>query len=509
MAEDPTPDEPAPLVRLRGVRMAFGGVEVVKGVDLDLMPGEVHAILGENGAGKSTVAKIAAGVYRPTAGTVEIGGREVRLEGPRHAIEQGIALIHQEPLTFPDLDVAENIFVGHQPKRGLLGVDWKAMHARADEILRSLGVRMNSRAKVGSLSVADQQMVELASALSHDARVLILDETTAALTPKEVAELFAIVRRLREGGHAIAFVSHRLGEVFEIADRITVMRDGEKVGELVPARSSIEEVVRLMVGRDLTGARLQEARTPSVEPVLEVHGLSSGSRVKDVSLSVRPGEIVGLAGLVGAGRTELAQAIFGIDRRTAGRIVIDGKEVRIRGPRDAMAQGLALVPEDRQHDGLLMPMTISENSSLASLRSLASFGWLRDRREKDAAGELAQKMRLAHRSLDQPVRELSGGNQQKVVLAKWLQTRPKVLILDEPTRGVDIGAKEEVHRLMRELVDGGLGILMISSDLPEVLDMSDRVLVMREGRLVAELPRAEADSERIMFAATGEAGAAV
>jgi len=495
----------APLVRAKGIRMAFGGVEVVKGVDLDLYPGEVHALIGENGAGKSTMAKIVAGVHRPVAGSLEVMGKPTTLENPRHAIGQGIALIHQEPLTFPDLDVAENIFVGHQPVRGRFGgVDWRTMRTRAGEILQTLGVRLDPQAKVGSLAVADQQMVELAAALSHDAKVLLMDETTAALTPKEVEELFAIVRRLRDQGCAIVFVSHRLDEVFAISDRITVMRDGEKVGERLPRETSVGEIVQMMVGREVTSSRSTSPAVVSGEPVLRVQGLALRGRFEDVSFEVRPGEIVGLAGLVGAGRTDVCRAIFGISRPHAGRIEVGGREVRIRNPREAMARGLAMVPEDRQHEGLLMPMSISQNGSLAFLRRLAKGGWLREGKERATAQEYAQRLRLAHRSVTQPVRELSGGNQQKVVLAKWLVTQPKVLILDEPTRGVDVGAKDEVHRLMRDLVGQGLAILMVSSDLPEVLDLSDCVLVMREGRLVGRFDRADATPESVMLAATGQ-----
>jgi rhamnose transport system ATP-binding protein len=484
--------------------MSFGGVEVVKGVDLDLYPGEVHAIVGENGAGKSTMAKIIAGVHRPVAGSLEYLGAPVSLENPRHAIGLGIALIHQEPLTFPDLDVAENIFVGHQPVRGATGVDWTSMRSRAQELLDSLGVKFSPRARVRGLSVADQQMVELACALSHDAKVLLMDETTAALTPKEVAELFTIVRRLKDQGRAIAFVSHHLEEVFEIADRITVMRDGEKVGMLNPRESSIDEVVRLMVGREV-GSVVGEARDLSdVKPILKVSGLTCPGRFSDIGFEVRPGEIVGLAGLVGAGRTDVCRSIFGIQRLSSGTIEIDGKPVRIKSPRDAMSHGIALVPEDRQHEGLLMPMSLAENAGLASLPKLSRLGWLLPKQERKLAEEYFEKLHTAFRSVTQPVRELSGGNQQKIVLSKWMMTAPRILILDEPTRGVDVGAKEEVHRLIRDLVRDGLAILVVSSDLPELLDLSDRVLVMKEGRLTASLTREQANPESVMRAATGQ-----
>ncbi len=485
--------------------MAFGGQEVVKGVDLQLNAGEVHAIVGENGAGKSTVAKLIAGVHQPTAGVIRLNDKPIVLENPRHAIHLGIALIHQEPLTFPDLDVAENIFVGHQPLRNRLsGVDWPSMRARAKTILDELGVLIDPRALVSDLSVADQQMVELACALSHDAKVLLMDETTASLTPKEVAELFAIVRKLKAQGKAIAFVSHHLDEIFEIADRITVMRDGEKVGELIPSETTIDELIRLMVGRSVDATAKRTQRLVDIPPILRVDKLTRTGQFRDVSFEVRPGEIVGLAGLVGAGRTEVCRTLFGIDRPTSGTISIDGKPVTIRRPSDAMSLGIAFVPEDRQHEGLLMPMTIEQNATLSILGRLSKLGWIDTKRERSLAQEFAEKLQTAFRSVSQPVKELSGGNQQKIVLAKWLLTEPRLLILDEPTRGVDVGAKDQVHRLILELVDQGLAILVVSSDLPELLALCDRVVVMKEGVVIRELSRDEATPERVMLAATGQ-----
>jgi len=485
------------------MRMAFGGVEVLKGVDIDLFPGEVHGLIGENGAGKSTLGKLIAGVYRPTGGTLSIKGVATQLSNPRQALDLGVALIHQEPLTFPDLDVAENIFVGRQPRSRTGQIDWATMYRSAQELLASLGVKLNAKAKVRGLGVADQQMIEMAAALSQHAKVLILDETTASLTPKEVAELFAIVRRLRDEGCAIAFVSHRLDEVFEICDRITVLRDGEKVGERIPAQSSIPEVVRMMVGRDVAAA--ERASSPnSGEVVLDVHQLAQGKVFSNVSFQVRKGEIVGMAGLVGAGRTDVAEAIFGITTPTAGTISIYGKEITVRNPKEAMAEGLALVPEDRQHHGLLLPVSIAENASLAILRSLTKVGMVQKNKITENAETYRGKLKIALHDVNQAVKDLSGGNQQKVVLSKWLLTEPKVLILDEPTRGIDIGAKAEVHRLMRELADSGLAILMISSDLQEVLTVSDRVLVMREGQLVKNLALGDATEESVMLAATGQ-----
>lgn len=493
------------LVRATGIRKSFGGIEVVSGVDLELRAGEVHAIVGENGAGKSTLAKVIAGVHRPEGGELELMGRRISLEGPRHAISLGIALIHQEPLTFPDLDVAENIFVGHQPTgKGLAGVDWRQMRLRAGEILENLGVALDPRQRVGRLTIADQQMVELAAALSQDAKVLLMDETTSSLTPKEVSELFAIVRRLCERGCVIGFVSHHLDEVFEIADRITVMRDGAKVAEVLTRETSVPEIVRLMVGREVEAIEPSPRRSTEQGPILSVENLSRKGLFAGVSFEVRPGEIVGLGGLVGAGRTDVCRAVFGLERIDSGRIQVKGQDVRIGGPRQAMRHGLAMVPEDRQFEGLLMDMSLSDNATLAVLGRIAVRGFLRRRTEQSRTQEALDRLRTSFRNVLQPVRELSGGNQQKVVLSKWLMSEPSVLILDEPTRGVDVGAKDEVHRLMRQLVEGGMAILLVSSDLPELLTLSDRVLVMRDGRIVAGFDREEATPERVMSAATGQ-----
>lgn len=485
--------------------MTFGGVDVVAGVDLELRPGEIHAIVGENGAGKSSLAKAVSGVYQPRLGRIDLEGVEVRLRNPREALKAGVALIHQEPLAFPDLNVAESIFVGNLPRKGPL-VDWRAAYSKASELLQSLGVRLDPKANVTGLSVAQRQQVELASALSHDAKVWIFDETTAALTPKEVGEMFGIMRRLRDQGCALAIVSHHLHEVFAIADRITVLRDGKKVGERLVRETNEAEIVRMMVGRELETA-VGPANEPG-ETLLRATGLS-GPGFAEVTLEVRAGEVVGLAGLVGAGRTELARALFGVTRPTGGRLEIQGATVRVRSPRHAQSLGLALVPEDRRDQGLLMPHSIGTNATLAHLRELSRRGWVNDRRVEAETRAYGSRLGLAYRGPGQAVSELSGGNQQKVVLAKWLMTGPTILILDEPTRGVDVGAKQEVHSIIRELVAQGMGVLMISSDLPEVLSMSDRILVMREGRLVAELNRHEATEEKIMFAATGQREIAV
>jgi rhamnose transport system ATP-binding protein len=497
----------APLVSAHEIVMSFEGVNVLKGVSLDLRPGEVHALLGENGAGKSTLVKIMAGIYQPKAGRIELGGRPVPIPSPHAATTLGIALIHQEPLTFPDLSVAENIFVGAEPMRlGGLAMDWRTIERRAGDLLRSLGLELDPRRPVRGLSVADQQMVSMAAALSQDARVLLMDEPTAALTPTEVERLFAIMRRLRDEGAAIAFISHRLEEVFAISDSITVMRDGEIVGERRPAETSHDEIIRMMVGRPLQALFERPERTEAaVQPVvLEVEGLARAGRFADISFHVRAGEIVGLAGLVGAGRSDVAQALFGIQRPDRGTIRINGAAARIASPRHAMRHGIAYIPEDRQKQGLLMPTSIARNMTLPGVSGFARWGLIQERRERQAAHEYVEQLRIVLRQVTQPVAELSGGNQQKVVLSKWLMTKPRIIVMDEPTRGIDVGAKAEVHRLMGALAAQGIAILMISSELPEVLAMSDRILVMREGRLMAELAGADATAERVMAAATGQ-----
>jgi rhamnose transport system ATP-binding protein len=491
------------VVELRGVAKAFGGVQALRGVDLALAPGQVHALVGENGAGKSTLVRILGGVHQPDDGAVVIGGEPVHLHGPADAKVRGIAVIHQEPALFPDLDVAENVFMGRQPLDRSRGIDWKQMYREVGELLRSLGVALDPRTPVQGLSVADQQLVEIAKALSLDARVVVMDEPTAALSSRETEELFRIVKDLRARGVAVLFISHRLEEVFALADTVTVLRDGAHVITASAAELDTVALIRHMVGREL-GELFPKEEAQIGEPVLEVRGLSREGVFRDVSFALRRGEILGLAGLVGAGRTEVARAVFGIDRLDAGEVLVDGQRVRIGSPSDAVRAGLAFVPEDRQHQGLVLEMAIEQNATLPFLRRLTRFGLLDRRRERAVAKEYTQRLQVKAASLGLPARSLSGGNQQKVVLAKWLATDPAVLILDEPTRGIDIGTKAEVHRIISHLAAEGLAILLISSELPEVLAMSDRVLVMHEGRLTGEFARDEADQEAIMHAATGQ-----
>jgi rhamnose transport system ATP-binding protein len=489
------------LLQLSDISKSFAGVHALRGVQFALRPGEVHALLGENGAGKSTLVKIITGVHQPDTGEITVDGRLVHLADPRQANALGISAIYQELSIFPDLDIAENIFAGRRPKLFGALVDWRTMYREAGRLLNSLGVNLDLRTKARNLSIAQQQMVEIARALSVRSRILIMDEPTSALTLHEVADLFQIVRRLRDSGTAILFISHRLEELFEIADRVTVLRDGTYVDTRPTTGVSQDELIRMMVGRTVNELFPKQAVAPGAV-VLRVTNLSRTGAFSDVSFELHQGEILGMAGLVGAGRTEVSQALFGVSPADMGTIEIDGQPVRITDPRQALAHGLALVPEDRQHHGLVLPLDIAENVTLPVLSRFTKRGWLMMQAAHQAGHEAATRLEVKATSVWQKVRELSGGNQQKVVLAKWLATNPRILILDEPTRGIDIGTKAAVHRLMGELAVAGMAILMISSELPEVLGMSDRILVMHEGRVTGEFSRAEATQEKIMLAAT-------
>ncbi len=483
---------------------SFGSVRALEDGSVTLYPGEAHALVGENGAGKSTLVKILAGVYQADAGQLTLDGQPVSFNSPAASRAAGVSIIYQEPTLFPDLTVAENIFIGRQPQRRGRRIDRGRMRRSANEVFARLGIELDPARPARGLSVADQQIVEIAKAISFNANVIVMDEPTAALTSVEVERLFDVIRTLREHDAAVLFISHRLEEIFAICQRVTVMRDGRFVRTAPIDEITIDETIRAMVGRDLE-ALFPKTDTTAAEVVLEVENLERVGVFHDVSFSVRRGEIVGLAGLVGAGRTEVARAIFGIDRRDGGEVRVSGKPLPNGSPRAAMAAGVAFVPEDRRQQGLVMDLGIDHNIALPSLRRLRQAGLIRRSRERQLATEWAGKLQLKFGRMSSTVSTLSGGNQQKVVLAKWLARKPTLLIIDEPTRGIDVGTKAEVHRLLDELVADGVAVLMISSELPEVLGMADRTLVIREGRLVAELSRAEADEDSIMRAATGQA----
>jgi rhamnose transport system ATP-binding protein len=501
--EPVTPSTP-PRIELRGISKRFAATQALEDVSLDLLPGEVHGLVGENGAGKSTLVKILAGVHQPDSGTIRLDGEATQIHGPAHSRSLGIAVVHQEPRLFPDLTVAENVFIGHAPSGRLGSIDWGATRRRAEGLFRELDVQVDVGAPVRGLSMADQQLIEIAKSLSLEARVLILDEPTASLSAHEVERLFTIVRRLRGRGVSVLFVSHRLDEVFALCDRATVFRDGRHVVTMPTRDLTTTDLVRHMVGR--TVSLFPKVETPIGDVLLEVSGLTKVGEFRDVGFSVRAGEIVGFAGLVGAGRTEVARVLFGIDQRDRGQILLGGLPVSFASPSAAMHAGIAYLPEDRHQEGLVQDFTIAQNVTLPILPRLFPRLLTRISTERRVAHEFTEQLSVRMTGVDQLVGSLSGGNQQKVVLAKWLATRPRILILDEPTRGIDIGAKVEVHRIISELAASGLGIILISSDLPEVLAMSDRILVFHEGKITAEIPRSQATQERVMFAATGSVG---
>jgi rhamnose transport system ATP-binding protein len=491
------------MLSLQRVSKSFGAVAALRDVDLELVAGEAHALVGENGAGKSTLVKILAGVHPPDTGTILLDGAPVTFAGPADARAAGIAVIYQEPTLFPDLSVAENIFMGRQPLLAGRRIDRRRMLADAAALFARLGVRLDPGRICRGLSIADQQIVEIAKALSLDARVIVMDEPTAALSATEVARLFEVVATLRAAGAAVLFISHRLEEVFEICQRVTVMRDGRHVLSRELAGLTADDLVRAMVGRQVADRAAGERGVPG-ELVLSVERLTREGVFTDITLQVRAGEIVALAGLVGSGRSEVARAVFGIDRYDAGRVTVRGRELRRASPTAAMAAGVGFVPEDRRQQGLVMDMSIQQNVGLASLRRLRKAGLVRSAAERAFAADWAVRLNLKYGRLIDPVSRLSGGNQQKVVLAKWLGRAPALFIVDEPTRGIDIATKAEVHRLLVRLAREGVAILMISSELPEVLHIGDRILVMREGRLTAEFGHADVTEEKIMAAATGQ-----
>ncbi len=492
------------ILELSHINKSFPGVQALSEVQFDVLPGEIHALLGENGAGKSTLIKIISGVHQPDSGEILLNGQPATFASPRDAQQKGVATIYQELSLYPELSVAENIFMGHAPRSRFGMVDWGKMRRQALNLLADLNIHdMDVTRRVGTMSVGNRQRVEIAKALSQNARILIMDEPTAALTEADVERLFNIMQLLKERGVAIIYISHRLNEVFEMADRVTVLRDGKYISTCAVSETNEEDLIKMMVGRTIDDL-FPKLPTEIGQPVLEVRNLNRKKLTRNVNLTLRAGEIVGLAGLVGSGRSELAQAIFGVTPADSGEILMNGKKVRISNPAQAMRHGIAYVPEDRGIQGLVRPMTIRQNLSLTVLRQLSRGTFLNWQSEGTLARQTIEKLGIRAYSPQQVVAKLSGGNQQKVVVGKWLATEPKVLIVDEPTRGIDVGAKAEIHRLMSELAQRGMAILMISSELPEVLGMSDRVLVMREGRIVADYSREEATQEVVASAMMSE-----
>ncbi|MGE5222854.1 MAG: sugar ABC transporter ATP-binding protein, partial [Omnitrophica WOR_2 bacterium] len=480
---------------------SFSGVEVLHKVSFTLRAGEVHALLGENGAGKSTLVKVITGVHQPDGGEIYLNGEQVRFSGAHESRQAGIAAIYQELTLFPDLDVAENIFVARQPTNPGGRIDWRKLYSEAGKLLASLGVHLDLRRKARTLSIAQQQMVEIARAFSINARILIMDEPTSSLTLNEVDDLFRLVRRLRAEGTAIIFISHRLEELFDLADRVTVLRDGSYVSTRLVAEVTRDDLIRMMVGRTISNL-FPKQDVQAGEVALKVENLSQAGIFENISFELHKGEILGMAGLVGAGRTDVVRVIFGVKPPTSGAIQVGGRQVNITSPQQAIRLGMAYVPEDRQTHGLIARMNIIANISLPVLKEYARYGWLMEKVERSAAYHAASQMEVRAQNLWQKARELSGGNQQKIVLAKWLSIKPRILILDEPTRGIDVGTKAAVHALMSNLAAQGMAILMISSELPEVLGMSDRIIVMHEGHITAHFTREEATQEKIIAAAT-------
>jgi ribose transport system ATP-binding protein len=499
MSSAETERAPEPVIRLRNISKEFPGVLAVDEVDLDILPGEVHVVAGENGAGKSTLMKLLSQVERPSAGEIELSGAPVEFHGPRHAQNLGVAMVYQEFALAPDLSVAENLFMGREP--GRFGfVNRRAETSEAGELLERVGLDLSPTRPVAGLTVAEQQRVEIAKALAIEAKVMILDEPTATLTEREIEELFGVIRSLTDEGIAVLYISHRLDEIFRIADRVTVMRDG-KVVDTVPAGELDEnKLVRMMVGREITDL-YPKHEVEIKDVVLRATGICRGNVLKDCSFEMREGEILGFAGLVGAGRTELARAVFGADRIESGSIELDGREVAVGTPQRAIEAGIGYLTEDRKGEGLALQLGVDKNITLANLP--ASFGFIDLGAERRVAERQRERLDIRTPSIRRAVRMLSGGNQQKVVVARWLETKARILFFDEPTRGVDVGAKAEIFQLIGGLAEEGRAIVLISSYLPELLNMCDRILVMREGSVSGEISRNEFSEERVIALATG------
>jgi ABC-type sugar transport system ATPase subunit len=494
------------VIRFEGITKAFGGVTALDGVSFAVARGECHGLMGENGAGKSTLGKVLAGIHRPDAGALRLDGRRRAFRSPRDAARAGVGMVHQELAFCPDLTVAENLGLGRWPRRARWFVDRPAMEARARALLAEIGVELDVARPMRALTTGQEQLVQVAAAVGTGARVLVFDEPTSSLSEAESRRLFDLIARLKRRGVTMIYVSHRLPEVLALCDRISVLRDGRHAGTLDRAEATQDRIVRLMIGRAVADYSPRHLASAPGAPRLRVRGLSSPGRFAGVSFELRAGEVLGFAGLVGSGRSEVAQALFGLDPRAGGSVEVDGRPLRLGDCRAAMRAGLGLVPEDRKRQGLILPMSCLRNFSLALLDRLRRGGFLLRRREAELADEMFARLRVKAAGPEAPAESLSGGNQQKIVLAKWLARRPKVLLVDEPTRGVDVGAKAEIHALLDELAAQGAALLLVSSELPEVIRLSTRILVMREGRLVAEVKRADASQETLLRAMAGLPG---
>ena len=487
-----------PILEMRGITKRFPGVLALDHVDLTVYPGQVLALVGENGAGKSTLMKVLSGVHQMDEGEILMEGKPVKIENPLASQLMGISIIYQELSVLDNMNIAENIFLGREKRSSRVFVDKKTMHAEARKLLDEVGLDVDTHTMAGELSTAQKQMIEVAKALSFNSKIIIMDEPTSSLTETETEILFSIIRKLRDKGVAIVFISHKLAEIFAITDEVAILRDGVSAGRMTTLGCTENDIIKAMVGRDVDDLYPKQAATIG-DVVLEVKNLSTKDFLKDINFKIHAGEILGFAGLVGAGRSEVMRAVFGIDPKQTGEIYIKGKKVEIKSPRDAMLQGMGFVPEDRKLQGLVLGMSVGKNTTLAALKSVANnAGFINHKQEKEMADKFVKALEVKTPSNDQLVKNLSGGNQQKVVIAKWLANNPDILILDEPTRGIDVGAKKEIHQLMSDLANQGVAIIMISSELPEVLGMSDRVVVMHEGHIKGELDRTEADQVSIM-----------
>ncbi len=492
------------IVEMKQISKAFPGVQALDNVDFDCTTGEVHAVVGENGAGKSTLMKILAGAYHPDGGSIFLKGDRVSFASPRDAQRKGIAIIYQEFNLLPDLTVAENIFLGREPQKRMGFIDRSLLYESAEGLLEELDMSLDIHTPVSELGVAKQQMVEIAKALSQNADIIMMDEPSAAVSGKELDALFSIIRSLKENGKTVIYISHRIDEIFQIAERATVLKDGKLVGTVKTAEVDKPEIIRMMVGRDLSETFPSRSEEVSAREVLSVQNLSSGSLLKDISFKISAGEILGIAGLVGAGRTELARALFGADPVDSGEVYLNGEKLKKGSPKASISHGVGFITEDRAKDGLVHSLSVRKNLTLAILDRIKRLFYIRERKEKELSSEYSSRFNIIAPSIEQEVRFLSGGNQQKVILAKWIGIEPSLLIMDEPTRGIDVGAKGEVYVLMRRLADQGTAIVMVSSELPEIIGMSDRILVMHDGRIMGELSSDEATEEQILMLATGQ-----